>query len=101
MLSLADDSTRFIPDEGEPADRAAIQASRDMLVTVRARVRKLIDAGQSEDQAVAAKPTRDLDATWAHPGGFITGDVFTRMAYQSLKGVRPPPGPGAPAPAAR
>ena len=93
MLSLADDQTKIIADEGEPAGKAAIQASHDMLIRVRARVQKLIDAGKTEAQAVAAKPTRDLDRQWALKGGFITGDVFTRMAYESLKGIRPPTAP--------
>jgi glyoxylase-like metal-dependent hydrolase (beta-lactamase superfamily II) len=88
VLALANDRTRIICDEGEPTTKAALQASHDSLVVVRARVQKLIDAGKSEEEAVAAKPLQDLDATWVHPGGFLTGDVFTRMAYQSLKGSK-------------
>ena len=95
ILSLADDRTRVIADEGEPSSKAAIQASHDMLVTLRANVQKLIDAGMSEEQVVAAKPTRDLDTTWVHQGGFLTGDVAARMAYQSLKGIKPPTAPPA------
>jgi cyclase len=87
MLSLADDKTRIMADEGDPASTAALKASHDALVTIRARVQKLIDEGKSEDDAVAAKPTKDLDAKWVRPGGFLTGDAYTRMAYQSLKGV--------------
>jgi len=89
MLSLADDKTWIIADEGEPAGTAALRATHDMLVTVRARVQKLIDDGKSEAEAVAAKPTKDLDAKWVH-GAFLTGDVITRLAYQSLKGITPP-----------
>ena len=89
MLSLADDRTRIIPDEGNPGSKGALQASHDMLVTVQARVQALIDAGKTEAEAVAARPTKDLDSAWVPKGGYITGDVFTRMAYQSLKGVRP------------
>jgi glyoxylase-like metal-dependent hydrolase (beta-lactamase superfamily II) len=95
LLSLADDRTRIIPDEGDPEGKAAIQASHDMLVIVRRRVQALIAAGKSEDQAVAAKPTRDLDGAWVHKGGYITGDLFTRMAYESLKGIKPPTAPKA------
>jgi cyclase len=91
MLSLADAKTRIMADEGEPASTAALKACHDALVTIRARVQKLIDEGKSEDDAIAAKPTKDLDARWVRPGGFLTGDAFTRMAYQSLKGYRPPP----------
>ncbi|HZF28532.1 MAG TPA: MBL fold metallo-hydrolase [Gammaproteobacteria bacterium] len=89
MLSLADDKTRIIPDEGDPASTEALRASRDALVAIRARVQKSIDEGKSEDEAVAAKPTKDLDARWVRQGGFLTGDTFTRMAYQSLKSVKP------------
>ena len=63
MLSLSDDKTRIVADEGEPASAA---------------------------EAIAAKPTQDLDARWAPRGGFLSGDVITRMAYQSLKGISLP-----------
>ena len=89
MLSLADDNTRIVADEGDPASTATLKASRDMLITLRARVQKLIDEGKSEDQAVAAKPTQNFDAQWVHQGNFLTGDTMTRLAYQSLKGASP------------
>jgi glyoxylase-like metal-dependent hydrolase (beta-lactamase superfamily II) len=84
MLSLADDKTWIIADEGDPAHTDALRASRDALVAIRTRVQTLIDTGKSEDQAVAAKPTQDIDARFVRPGGFLTGDTITRMAYQSL-----------------
>jgi glyoxylase-like metal-dependent hydrolase (beta-lactamase superfamily II) len=99
IFSLADDQTKIIADEGEPATKGAIQASHDMLLKVRTRIQKLVREGKSEAQAVAAKPTRDLDRRWVPKGGFITGDVFTRMAYDSLKGIKPPTAPK-PAPTA-
>jgi cyclase len=93
MLSLADDKTRIVADEGDPASTETLKASRDMLVTLRARVQKLIDDGKSENESVAAKPTKDFDAKWVHQGNFVTGDTMTRLAYQSLKGVTPPTTP--------
>jgi glyoxylase-like metal-dependent hydrolase (beta-lactamase superfamily II) len=93
MLSLSDDKTRIVPDEGDSASTADLKASRDALVTIKARVQKLIDDGKSEAEAIAAKPTRDLDARWAPRGGFLSGDVVTRMAYQSLQGITPPARP--------
>ena len=84
MLSLSDDNTRIVADEGDPASTSDLKASRDALVIVKARVQKMIDEGKSEAEAIAAKPTRDLDARWAPRGGFLSGDVITRMAYQSL-----------------
>jgi glyoxylase-like metal-dependent hydrolase (beta-lactamase superfamily II) len=92
MLSLSDDKTRIVADEGDPASTADLKASRDALAVIKARVQKMIDEGKSEAEAIAAKPTQDLDARWAPRGGFLSGDVITRMAYQSLKGVSPPAG---------
>ncbi len=86
MLSLSDANTRIVADEGAPATTAMLRAQRDMLVALRTRVQKLIDEGKSEDEAVAAKPTRDFDAQFVHQGNFLTGDAMTRLAYQSLKG---------------
>ena len=93
MLTLSDAKTRIVADEGPPASTADLQASRDALVAIRTRVQKLIDEGKSEAEAIAARPTQDLDQRWAPRGGFLSGDVITRMAYQSLKGIVPPTRP--------
>jgi glyoxylase-like metal-dependent hydrolase (beta-lactamase superfamily II) len=87
MLSLADANTKIMADEGEPASTAALKATHDMLVALRARVQKLVDDGKSEDEVVAAKPISGLGAQWERAAGFLSADAYTRMAYQSLKGV--------------
>jgi cyclase len=89
MLSLSDDKTVIVADEDAPASTADLRASRDALVTIKARVQKLIDEGKGEAEVIAARPTQDLDARWAPRGGFLSGDVITRMAYQSLQGILP------------
>src|SRR5262249_15650447 len=93
MLALSDDKTRIIPDEGDPGSTAGLKASHEMLVSLRARVQKLIEEGKTEDQAVADKPTRDFDARRAQQGGPLNGDFFTRLAYQSLKNIKPATAP--------
>ena len=85
MLSVGNENTWIVADEGDPARADVLRACRDALIEIRARVQRSIDEGKSEDETVAAKPTRDFDARWVRPGGFLTGDTFTRMAYQSLK----------------
>jgi hypothetical protein len=57
-----------------------------MALTVRDRVARLVDQGQSEDQAVAAKVTADLDSKIQEAG--MTGDRFVRQVYQELKANR-------------
>lgn len=93
MLSVSDANTRIVADEGAPAGTAMLKASRDMLVALRTRVQKVIADGKSEDEAVAAKPTKDFDAQFVHQANFLTGDAMTRLAYQSLKAGRPAPAP--------
>ena len=63
-------------------DKAALVKHHDMLVTVRDRVHALKAAGKSKDEAVAAKPTADLDSTWGK--GSINGDLFTTLVYTTL-----------------
>jgi glyoxylase-like metal-dependent hydrolase (beta-lactamase superfamily II) len=74
--------TKIVPGHGPVADRAALMRYRDMLVTVRDRVQKLKAAGRSQEEALAAKPTADLDATWGH--GFVQSDEFVSMVYRTI-----------------
>jgi cyclase len=53
-----------------------------MLVQVRQRIKVLIAAGKTMDEAVAARPTKDFDLQWG--GGYVSPDVFTKMVFSSL-----------------
>lgn len=83
VLELADDRTKIVPGHGPLGDKAALQAYRAMLVTVADRVEKLKAQGDTVQQAVAAKPTADLDAAWAKPGA-IQPNTFVAFVYDSL-----------------
>ena len=67
---------------GPVATRADLQDYRDMLVQVRQRIKVLIAAGKTIDEAVAAAPTKDFDAKWG--GGYVSPDVFTKIVFSSL-----------------
>ncbi|TRW15033.1 MBL fold metallo-hydrolase [Glacieibacterium frigidum] len=81
-LALGNATTKYIPGHGPVTDRAALQAYRAMLIDVIARVEKLVKAGRTPDQIVAAKPTADLDGKWGQ--GFMKPDVFVRIVAESL-----------------
>ena len=81
-LSLADSQTKIIPGHGPMSDRVMLEQYRDMMVTVHDRVLKLKQGGKSADEAVAAKPTADLDATWGK--GSIGNDFFVKLVYGTL-----------------
>ena len=82
VLALADANTKIIPGHGALADRAALQAYRTMLVTVRGRIQGAVAAGRTLDQVKAAKPTADFDAVWGNAR--ITPTLFVEVLYQDL-----------------
>lgn len=82
LLKLAGPKTRIIPGHGPLATPADLAAFRKMLVTVQDRLAPLLDGGKTLREAIDARPTADLDATWGK--GFFTGGMFTRVAYDGL-----------------
>jgi glyoxylase-like metal-dependent hydrolase (beta-lactamase superfamily II) len=82
VLGVATEKTRIIPGHGPLGTKADLQAFRDMVATVRDRVAKLKAEGKTREQAIAAKPTADLDAKWG--GGFMKGDSFVGFTFDSL-----------------
>lgn len=83
VLKLADDKTRIMPGHGPLAGKAELQAYHDMLVRAEKSIRKLVEAGKTEDQVVAAKPTAALDANWGK--GFLPPDMWVRIVYSGMK----------------
>jgi glyoxylase-like metal-dependent hydrolase (beta-lactamase superfamily II) len=86
VIGRAGPNTKIIPGHGPTVDRTAVIAHRDMALMVRDRVARLLAQGKSEDEAVAAKVTADLDSKVQEVG--MTGDRFVRQVYQELKATR-------------
>ena len=82
VLAIADANTKIIPGHGPLGDRAALQAYRTMLVTVRDRIQQAVAAGRTLGQVQAAKPTAEFDAVWGN--GRITPTLFVEVLYQDL-----------------
>jgi len=80
-LTIADSSTRIIPGHGPVSDSTTLRKYRDMLVTVRDRVKKLKASGRTLEEVIAEEPTADLDAAWPafmRPAFFI-GTVYATV----------------------
>jgi len=82
-LQMTNAQTKYVPGHGPLATRADIVRYRDMLQAVRYLVRAEIQAGKTEEQAVADKPLA--------PIGKVLGstqqldDNMVKMVYRSLK----------------
>lgn len=77
--AMTNDQTKIIPGHGPVADRARVKAYRDMLVTLRDRMKAEVAAGKTVDQVLAANITAPYAKEW--PGGH---ERFVRLLYQEL-----------------
>jgi cyclase len=85
LIDTAGPATRVAPGHGDLTNRAAIQAHREMAVAVRDRVSKLMAQGQTMEQIVAAKPTKDFDERVGNAA--MSADRFVGQLYAELRGT--------------
>ncbi len=77
VLAMANDQTKIIPGHGPLATRATLKVYRDMIATIRDRIRSQLTAGKSLAEIQAAAPTKEFDATWGN--GFMKADQFVAL----------------------
>jgi cyclase len=79
-----DSAFQVVPARGKVTNGATVKAFQDMIVTVRDRIQRLIEAGRTESEVLAEHPTRDFDAQWGR--GRVRPDEFAHEVYSALKG---------------
>ena len=65
LVTVVKDDTRIIPGHGPLATKADYKAFRDMQAAVRDAIARMVKAGKTLEQVVAAKSTAAFDARWA------------------------------------
>jgi glyoxylase-like metal-dependent hydrolase (beta-lactamase superfamily II) len=83
LLPMLDDAVKVVPGRGAVATKKDLVEYRGVMVTLRDRIAKLIRDGKTLQEAIAAKPTADLDARWAN--GPIRPDQVVEEIYFDLK----------------
>lgn len=83
LLELVNANTKIIPGHGPLSDRSRLQEFRDMLVTIRDRIKPMIEADKTLEEILATQPTREFNQQWGQR--FLKPDQFTRLVYTSLK----------------
>ena len=76
MLKKGDANTRFVPGNGPLRTRADLEAQIDVCFTALSKIGDSYYKGQTWNELVASRPTRDFDARWGNP------DTFLRLAYE-------------------
>ena len=71
MIAMAGPNTKVVPGHGPVVDKAALVFHRDMAVTVRDRVAKMLREGKSADDILASKPTAEFEEKVGGPPNFI------------------------------
>jgi len=82
MLALTNNDSKIIPGHGPLASKKDLKAAVEMLTDALDRVRQLVDAGQSEEEILAANPLKVYHADWNWR--FITTERMTRTLYREL-----------------
>lgn len=82
VLAKIDDSTKVIPGHGKLSNKKELREYHQMLTQAYERVAAMKNAGRSVEEAVAAKPTKDLDAKWN--GGFLKADQWVAIIYEAI-----------------
>ncbi|MFQ6109352.1 MAG: hypothetical protein ACE5L7_07345, partial [Candidatus Aminicenantales bacterium] len=81
IIELCDEDTRIVPGHGEISDREGLRAYHEMLTIARDRIHKLIKAGKTLEEVLAANPTKNL-----YKGGksWLSPKLFIYVVYQEL-----------------
>ncbi len=76
LIKLVNGETRIVPGTGPLRTKADLEAQLDLCFTVLSRIGDSYYKGQTWDQLVESRPTRELDARWGNP------DLFLKLAYE-------------------
>jgi cyclase len=83
LLPMLDDKVKVVPGRGPVGTRKDLVEYREVMVTLRGRIARLIKEGKTLQEAIAAKPTGDFDARWAN--GPIRPDQVVEEIYADLE----------------
>jgi cyclase len=83
VLGMVDDTFKIIPGHGALSVKADLKGWREMLATVRTRVKKQADAGKPLEAIQKQNLTADLDDKWGKK--FIKPDQVVEFAFKAVK----------------
>ena len=76
LIAMSDSGTRIVPGLGPMRTRADLEAQLELCFTVLTRIGQSYYKGQTWQELLASKPTREFDAQWGDPG------LFLQTAYE-------------------
>ncbi|MET0291705.1 MAG: hypothetical protein ABW136_05015 [Steroidobacteraceae bacterium] len=71
LIALSDEKTQIVAETGDVVGKTHLEAQAEMLETLTERLWQLMRKGLSEEDLVAAQPTKDYDERWGDPREFL------------------------------
>ncbi len=81
IIGMVNESTKIIPGHGPLSNLEELKTYRDMLVTIRDRIKKQIKEGKTLEEVLASKPTADFDK---EKSSAIPTEMFVQIVYNDL-----------------
>jgi cyclase len=81
ITGMIDENTKIIPGHGPLSNREELKKYRDVLVTIRDRIKKQIKEGKTLEEVLASKPTADFDK---EPSRATPPEMFVKIVYNDL-----------------
>ncbi|HEX5280623.1 MAG TPA: MBL fold metallo-hydrolase [Micropepsaceae bacterium] len=86
LLPTLDDKVKVVPGRGRVAGKTDIEEYLNVMIALRDRIARMMQAGMTVEQVVAAKPSADFDPRWGN--GPIRPDQYVEEVYADLKSHR-------------
>jgi cyclase len=80
LIEMVDEETKIIPGHGPLTDREGLKEYRDMIITVRDRIKKLVGEGKTIEEILASNPTEGFEMK----GAGVPAEMFVRIVYNEL-----------------
>ncbi len=82
IVEMMDEKTKIIPGHGPLTDREGVKKFRDLIITVRDRIKKQIREGKTLEEILASNPTEGFEMK----GPGVPAEMFVRIIYNELSG---------------
>ncbi len=82
LMDMIDEETKIIPGHGPLTDRMGLKKFRDMMITVRDRIKKQVDEGKTIEEILASNPTEGFELE----GPGVPAEMFVKIIYSELSG---------------
>jgi cyclase len=80
IIDKIDEDTKIIPGHGPLSDRAGLKEYRDMLITVRDRIKNKVEEGKTLEEIIASHPIQGFEKKEAG----IPAEMLVKIIYNDL-----------------